>query len=494
MIRTHQDRIPQERMEQDALELAQDCPTMAPPTFQLKVAPIPRDDDETPDEDSTFAGAAVPAKKNNRLTGNADLDAAFKNKNVLELGDKGIGVSILQQALLDAGYSLLGTVTGEFDSDTESIVKQFQRNEGLKPDGKVGPKTLKALSDLHNTLAPEREMAATEPSANTLSDVRTLNADEKAAAKEAVHLKAITSSGVAKAYVEVIGGKSFKERLRERADEVIAQFYAEYLVMETKRKDASKNLHDWSDIQTLAKHSKVEVDAVFGSYYDGASKAPMTKGTNLQDKWDWETDLQKDPRYKDNAIYAKSVSIVSNYADDICDKHGADFGRGPENKVFNDVVADLVKTYPKELAATSVSSLGSNGEGGVKIQAFKGDSDAANRDYMWYYFSVLMHEYLHTLQHPNYKAYREGLASSNAVLNEGMTDYFTEIIWKNLSFDDKMREEVEGPYHDPKVKHPIQFDRSIYAQIGNAERLVGIVGLKNAMAAFFQGEVQAIGG
>jgi hypothetical protein len=58
-------------------------------------------------------------------------------------GSSGDAVSRLQQRLTDLGYAC--PVTGFFDGDTDSAVKSFQRDNGLGPDGVVGPKTWAAL-------------------------------------------------------------------------------------------------------------------------------------------------------------------------------------------------------------------------------------------------------------------------------------------------------------------------------------------------------------
>jgi hypothetical protein len=64
----------------------------------------------------------------------------------LRKGSKGEYVRKLQQLLLDHGYSLPKYgADGDFGSETQAAVKQFQRDWGLKVDGIVGPQTLKML-------------------------------------------------------------------------------------------------------------------------------------------------------------------------------------------------------------------------------------------------------------------------------------------------------------------------------------------------------------
>jgi N-acetylmuramoyl-L-alanine amidase len=63
----------------------------------------------------------------------------------------GDDVAVLQQRLLDMGFDP-GRVDGYFGTQTETAVREFQRNVGLLPDGTVGPKTLRALDMLRRTV------------------------------------------------------------------------------------------------------------------------------------------------------------------------------------------------------------------------------------------------------------------------------------------------------------------------------------------------------
>lgn len=58
-----------------------------------------------------------------------------------KLGSTGNEVRNIQTRLKSWGYNI-GTVDGIYGRKTESAVKQFQRNNGLTPDGIAGPATL----------------------------------------------------------------------------------------------------------------------------------------------------------------------------------------------------------------------------------------------------------------------------------------------------------------------------------------------------------------
>jgi hypothetical protein len=81
-----------------------------------------------------------------RFAGDLVLEAVYDNERLLKSGDKGAAVRKLQQALVDAGFSLprFG-VDGDFGSETKAAVEAFQRASGLTGtniDGIVGPTTM----------------------------------------------------------------------------------------------------------------------------------------------------------------------------------------------------------------------------------------------------------------------------------------------------------------------------------------------------------------
>ena len=63
----------------------------------------------------------------------------------------GDDVALLQQRLLDMGFDP-GRCDGIFGRQTDTAVREFQRNVGLTSDGTVGPKTLRALDMLRRTV------------------------------------------------------------------------------------------------------------------------------------------------------------------------------------------------------------------------------------------------------------------------------------------------------------------------------------------------------
>jgi peptidoglycan hydrolase-like protein with peptidoglycan-binding domain len=66
------------------------------------------------------------------------------NPNTLKYGDSGSRVTELQSALTKLGYNTNG-IDGKFGRGTHQAVVQFQKDNGLYPDGLVGTKTLQLI-------------------------------------------------------------------------------------------------------------------------------------------------------------------------------------------------------------------------------------------------------------------------------------------------------------------------------------------------------------
>jgi peptidoglycan hydrolase-like protein with peptidoglycan-binding domain len=66
--------------------------------------------------------------------------------NILRLNCEGKKVKQLQRNLIQLGYLL--TINGVFEKNTETVVKQFQKDNNLKVDGEVGWYTNHKISSL----------------------------------------------------------------------------------------------------------------------------------------------------------------------------------------------------------------------------------------------------------------------------------------------------------------------------------------------------------
>lgn len=86
------------------------------------------------------------------VEGFVDLDftelvdsSAIDGVNSLRPGDNKPGVKFLQSVLKGAGY-YHGEIDGSYGTRTKDSVVDFQSHNGLDPDGKAGPKTMKVIT------------------------------------------------------------------------------------------------------------------------------------------------------------------------------------------------------------------------------------------------------------------------------------------------------------------------------------------------------------
>ena len=94
--------------------------------------------------------------------------------DTMRSGDKGTGVSQLQEALINAGY-LAGKADGTYGADTESAVRAFQKANGLTADGVAGKATQQKLFGagavtVAPTATPKAGTATAAPTSSTLRE------------------------------------------------------------------------------------------------------------------------------------------------------------------------------------------------------------------------------------------------------------------------------------------------------------------------------------
>ncbi len=87
------------------------------------------------------------------------------------LHDQGVLVSIIQSRLTTLGY-YTGTISGTYDTDTQTAVKAFQKANGLKVDGVCGDETQEKLANAGSTVPTVSVVTAT-PAATTLQPMTT---------------------------------------------------------------------------------------------------------------------------------------------------------------------------------------------------------------------------------------------------------------------------------------------------------------------------------
>jgi hypothetical protein len=93
------------------------------------------------------SNAAALDSLHGRFAGDANLEQLLRGPGSLSSRHNGESVRLVQQALMDLGYSLprFGA-DGSFGSELRSAISDFQGDQGLEPDGKLGKNSLAALS------------------------------------------------------------------------------------------------------------------------------------------------------------------------------------------------------------------------------------------------------------------------------------------------------------------------------------------------------------
>jgi peptidoglycan hydrolase-like protein with peptidoglycan-binding domain len=115
-------------------------PFKDPDPFKRETDPFKRESDPFKKEDDPFSGST-----DTRLT-----DDSIKSGSVVKIGMRGDIVGQVQDLLIKLGYvnvSKDNKVDKIFGTRTEKMVKDFQRNNGLKDDGVVGKDTWPKLKD-----------------------------------------------------------------------------------------------------------------------------------------------------------------------------------------------------------------------------------------------------------------------------------------------------------------------------------------------------------
>ena len=433
------------------------------------------------------------------------LDEVSDGKRVLKTGDSGEAVVRLTVALSELGHYTLSIIDERFDTYVAGAVTKFQTAAGLT--GKVTADqcdkvTFDALdAKFAGGYAVERAVIGKQKAGSLLTGTDTLDTVERKAADRTIstEVKAV-GGGPLPTFVPNIKGKGkYEDRLKTLVESVILDQYNRLGKDKGKdHKDPAK-LYDWKQIELIARESQKATDAVFKAYYSGASPPALTHGTNLFDGWDdKEAQLKAGGKAKEDERANWRVQKIIEGKDvfplDI--EHGAVQSRKAEAAIIKRVKTALVGKYRTELIETDKGWTGfaDPDAGKIFIQRFKGATPDRQRFDMWHYFYTFIHEYIHTLENPDQKKYRQTKSEKkgNKVLREGATEYLSHIVWSSITFDAALRKTIEGPFHDPLTTFKIpQFVG--YAEFANAERMAGIVGIRNFLASYFLGKAELIG-
>lgn len=453
-----------------------------------------------------YGGGRTDKAESARFEGDKDLEEIHAGTRTVGKGGRGLTVTKLQQALIDLGYLLPKYgVDGKFEGETRAALCKFQRDVGLTETGEFDEDTSTALHAKYDGRQPYIDRAKHDP-ANP--GTRDLSADDKKAALDAM-VPAVGAGGAPAVFTEEVSGKKYGDRIRDHLAATIASFHKE--LYEDKvglRADPAKNFHDWSTLEGPAAAAKQVTDTVYDSNYGGAAAFPaMTHaGGNLIDQWEDELALNagKTPAQKKAKAADKVWYLINSNCETINTEHGAVPSAAAETAILSPIVESFVATDAKvqTMLDLDIGWEGAQLDGTVYLQRYKStnpDKDKAketDRVQMWSLFHTCIHEYIHTLAHPDYQTWAQtfddaGDSTRYNTLIEGFCDFFTLNVRSTLAPDAALISKIEGPYANG---NPIPaVDSGVYPSHAQAEQVVSIVGIKNAQAAYFRGETSRMG-
>jgi hypothetical protein len=364
--------------------------------------------------------------------------------------------------------------------------------------------------------------------ADLAKQVTTLTPTQQTEAQEAIKPTVVaTPPGVAKPkFVPKLTGEAleYKDKLMARAPKVVDETWKALAKNRQAADHVKKNLHLLSELEIIANAAKIEVDLVFGDYKKAAAFTAdkfdalgnLTSSGTIHDVWQSEQAKKlADPSYEQGSAEFWMFYLLQN--DDevkaISFRHNAQPSLKEDHTPLNPEGTDLAAAANAELAipaeVTRLFEIGRawdafNAAGEVSVQTFRGKTERDDRIFLWDMFFTLIHEYLHSLSATRYhdletKLGGEATDPGNTLI-EGVDSYFTEIVWTHArprASLKAVRDMVEPEY----VKKGRPFDASLlplmphrrYANYDKAAKLVSIVGIKNLYAAYFLGNVEAIG-
>jgi hypothetical protein len=247
-----------------------------------------------------------------------------------------------------------------------------------------------------------------------------------------------------------------------------------------------------SAFEAIGDTAKGQVDALWGTY--GAFGPPFHTGVNLQDASLRTGDAT------DMITY-----LVDNQAElgVVRARHNAQHLPGnPETVIAANFKRDYLAhgSNTADLKKVDEAWPALNSGGNVSIQPFEGATKVGTRRMRWEALQTMIHEYFHSLNHPNYYRVARTLGhDQESVLVEGGASLMTDETWHKIypgviQASDSLRAAVEGepaPF-TPGVIPPIS--RAHYhPQFEQCKDIQKSFGPANFTAAFLTGRMELIG-
>jgi len=482
---------------------------------------------EAPAEASGDGEGGYQVFKSARFKGDPVLTDIHVGAKALTLGDTGPAVTKVQAGLNDAGYA--GPVDGTFSESTAKATQAFTLAKFDAGNAVFEQMAMWALDEvfadhkadaaLARSVTPKRKPKRGIDTAYGKAPRELLAGTQKLDKAEQAEANALlapvdevdAATGKATEFHEDVGKGPYVDRLRAAVNAAIDVQYAALGAGKAEAHADPSKLFDMKDITGMATSAQAVTDAVFGSYAAGK----VLDADRVKDRWATEEQriatLEKhrtaggkkgrDASSEHRKMILWRVQKIINEMASIHalnEEHGAVVSRAPEAAYIEQVKAEVAAAREHDLLEIQKGWPGGADERAdlIYVQLFKSADAEENRTSMWIQFQTTIHEYLHTLTHGRYVDHVNNLkdrAKAHA-LREGMTAFLTEVVWSTVNVaDPALRAAVEGPFHTPGTPGKIPALES-YDAAKEAEQLVGLVGARNAYAAYFLGHVELIGG
>ncbi|MCK0111698.1 hypothetical protein MWU75_06055 [Ornithinimicrobium sp. F0845] len=144
---------------------------------------------------------------------------------------------------------------------------------------------------------------------------------------------------------------------------------------------------------------------------------------------------------------------------------------------------------------------GAASRGRVSVAARQGATVQETRAIYWGLFKTMIHEYLHTTEHRNYRAWYSSLRDSHhlTTFQEGFTDLFTLRAWRSvargeIAANEAFRKKIQGPADGVFDSAAVGGAPGHYAELNEAQQIEALMGEANMKAGFFRGNTAVLSG
>ncbi len=459
-------------------------------------------------EDSSAPSSAAPPATSSAAMGEG-------GQAWLRPGDSGPAVANVRRILNAVGTAGTPLPEGDrYDQQMIAVLQRFQTDQGLDPDSIIGPLTWEAL-DRHSASTAEVVDVGTDhigtadrPTDSELGEIDTALNPSSTGSTEDWDGR---NDQAARAELRTELHTALQAHLDARRERMVAREQAK----------AAGQVLTTTNQEGAGRAAKRSVDDVFAGLASAAvltasqeqarASFNFTADVNLLDASDTSV---RQPKPRDLVDWMAETDDVASQkqSDHHFNRRRRGQGEGP---FFEGLITEFIdqgsnKTDldrydqfgfafavegPRVLSQTAIT----DSEGFSATPDQPGGMSDAERLMRWGSWETLVHEYIHTLAHPEFNRSH----GQNRILVEGFCELFTKAVLDTTGAigaaesdaDPALRQEIEGgevPGFEGRFVP--DFNPGSYAgYLARAEAIVAQVGMDAARSAFFLGHVELIG-